>query len=62
MWWFIGLTFLGGAVILFLFGLRNERAVARDWELLLTPRGEKLYRDIRSRMGAEMALADMTYA
>jgi len=62
MWWFIGLTFLGGAVILFLFGLRNERAVARDWELLLTPRGEKLYRDIRSRVGAEMALADMTYA
>jgi len=62
MWWFIGLTVLGGAVILFLFGLRNERAVARDWELLLTPRGEKLYRDIRSRMGAEMALADMTYA
>jgi hypothetical protein len=62
MWWFIGLTILGGAVILFLFGLRNERAVERDWELLLTPRGEKLYHNIRSRVSSEMALADMTYA
>ena len=61
MWWFIGLTFLGGAVTLFLFGLRNERAVARDWELLLTPRGERLYRDIESRVSTEMALADTTY-
>jgi hypothetical protein len=62
MWWFIGLTILGGAAILFLFGLRNERAVERDWELLLTPRGEKLYHNIRSRVSSEMALADMTYA
>jgi len=62
MWWFIGLTVLGGAVILFLFGLRNERAVERDWELLLTPRGEKLYHNIRRRVSSEMALADMTYA
>jgi len=62
MWWFIGLTILGGAVILFLFGLRNERAVERDWELLLTPRGEKLYHNIRRRVDSEMALADMTYA
>jgi hypothetical protein len=62
MWWFIGLTILGGAVILFLFGLRNERAVERDWELLLTPRGEKLYHNIRRRVSAEMALADVTYA
>jgi hypothetical protein len=62
MWWFIGLTVLGGAAILFLFGLRNERAVERDWELLLTPRGEKLYHSIRKRVSSEMALADMTYA
>jgi hypothetical protein len=62
MWFFLGLTVLGGAVILFLFGLRNERAVARDWELLLTPRGEHLYRNIRNRVRSEMDLADMTYA
>ena len=62
MWLFLGLTVLGGIAILFLFGIRNERAVARDWELLLTPRGEHLYRNIRSRVRSEMDLADMTYA
>jgi hypothetical protein len=62
MWLFLGLTVLGGVTMLFLFGLRNERAVARDWELLLTPRGESLYHNIRTRVRSEMDLADMTYA
>ena len=30
-------------VILVLVGRRNERLIRRDWELLLTPRGEKVY-------------------
>ncbi len=57
----IGLSALGCLVVLFLFGLRNERAVRRDWELLLTPRGEKLYKSIEGRVHTEMALADLTY-
>lgn len=61
MWWMIGLSVLGGLAVLFLFGRRNERAVRRDWELLLTPRGEKLYHNIEGRVHSEMALADMTY-
>jgi hypothetical protein len=37
MWWMIGLSTVGTLVVLFVFGRRNERAVERDWELLLTP-------------------------
>jgi hypothetical protein len=57
----IGFSALGCLVVLFLFGLRNERAVRRDWELLLTPRGEKLYKSIESRVHSEMSLAELTY-
>ncbi|HKC11675.1 MAG TPA: hypothetical protein VKI41_06420 [Vicinamibacteria bacterium] len=61
VFWMIGLSALGCLVVLFLFGLRNERAVRRDWELLLTPRGEKLYKSIESRVHSEMSLAELTY-
>ena len=43
MWWTIGLSAMGGLFVLFFFGRRNESAVRRDWDLLLTARGEKLY-------------------
>jgi hypothetical protein len=61
MWVMIALSALGGLVVLFLFGRRNERLVKRDWELLLTPKGDKLYRTIENRVQSEMALADLTY-
>ena len=61
MWWMIALSVVGGLLVLFLFGTRNERAVRRDWELLLTPKGRTLYRDIEGRVHSEMALANMTY-
>ena len=47
--------------VLYLLGRRDERLVRRDWELLLTPRGEKVYRTIQGRVQSEMALADVTY-
>jgi len=61
MWWMIAISVVGGLGVLILFGRRNERAVKRDWELLLTPKGEKLYKTIEGRVQAEMSLADMTY-
>src|SRR4029450_10783776 len=61
MRWMIGISAVRGLAVLFLFGRRNERAVRRDWELLLTPKGEKLYKTIEGRVQSEMALADMTY-
>jgi hypothetical protein len=61
MWWMIGASVLSCLVVLFLFGRRNERAVRRDWQLLLTPRGENVYRTIEGRVENEMALANLTY-
>ncbi len=61
MWLPLGLTAITLPVVLYLLGKRDERAVKRDWDLLLTPRGEKLYRSIEGRVQSEMALADMTY-
>jgi hypothetical protein len=35
--------------------------VWRDWELLLTPRGEKLYNSVSRRVQTQLRLADTTY-
>lgn len=61
MWWMIGFSVVGCFVVLFVFGRRNEQAVRRDWELLLTPKGEKVYRTVEGRVQSELALADLTY-
>ena len=61
MMWMLLFSVLGCAIVLFLFGRRNERVIRRDWELLLTPKGEKLYRNIEGRVHSEMALADVTF-
>jgi hypothetical protein len=47
--------------LLYILGRRDEKKVRRDWELLLTPKGEQLYRSIETRVTAEMQLANMTY-
>ena len=61
MWWMIGAAVASCFVVLFLFGRRNERSVRRDWQLLLTPRGNNVYRTIEGRVEGEMALANLTY-
>ena len=61
MGWMIAFSVLGCFVVLFLFGRRNERVIRRDWELLLTPKGERLYRNIEGRVHNEMALANVTF-
>ena len=61
MLWMIAFSIVGGLVILYIFMRRDERRVRRDWELLLTPKGEKLYRSIESRVSSEMQLANLTY-
>lgn len=60
MLWMIAFSVLSCLAVLYLFGRRNERAVRRDWAMLLTPKGEKLYRSIETRVQSEMALADLT--
>lgn len=61
MWWMVAVSVLSCFVVLYLFGRRNERAVRRDWQLLLTPRGEHVYRTVEGRVESEMELAKLTY-
>jgi hypothetical protein len=61
MWWMIVVSVVGCLLILYLLARRDERKVRRDWELLITPKGEKLYRSIESRVSSEMELANITY-
>ncbi len=61
MWWMLAGSVISCLVVLYLFGRRNERAVRRDWELLLSPRGERVYRAIEGRVQGEMELAKITY-
>lgn len=62
MWfWIILASALAVLPLLVIFGRRNERAIRRDWELLLTPKGEQLYRSIETRVSSEMQLANLTY-
>ena len=60
MWLAVALMVSSVPLILYLLGRRDEGKVRRDWELLLTPRGEGVYRRIEARVQAEMQLADLT--
>jgi hypothetical protein len=48
-------------VVLYLIGRRNERLIRRDWELLLTPKGEKVYGAIEDRVRTEIDMADLSF-
>ncbi len=61
MWWMLGSSVVSCLVVLFLFGRRNERAVRRDWDILLSKKGEHVYRKIQGRVQGEMQLAKLTY-
>lgn len=61
MWWTVGLAAISMLGVLVLFGRRNERAVVRDWDLLLTPKGERVYKSIEGRMQGNLELADLSY-
>jgi hypothetical protein len=60
-WLSVGVGALSCFVVLFLIGRRNERAVRRDWELLLTPKGEQVYTTIEGRVRSDIAMADLTF-
>lgn len=61
MWWMIAVLALSSPIVLLMFGRRNEAAIKRDWELLLTPKGERVYRAIEGRVQSERALAEITF-
>jgi hypothetical protein len=59
MWWMIGLAAASTLVVLVVLGRRNERAVKHDWDLVLSPRGERLYRSIEDQVRGEHELAEL---
>lgn len=63
MWFFFvfGAAFSLLGLVLVLDGLRRERALARDWQLILTPRGEASFRRLEKQVQDELGLADLTY-
>jgi len=60
-WLMIGGSVVTCLVVLFLVGRRNESKVRRDWDLLLTPRGEKVYGKIEGKVRTEIDLADISF-
>jgi hypothetical protein len=61
MWWLIGALALACPLLLYLAGRRSEGATMRDWEMVLTPRGERIYMALERRVRNELELADITY-
>lgn len=60
-WVMIGLSLVSTLAVLFLMARRNERAVREDWETLLTPKGESLYRSMEGRVRTELGMAELTF-
>ncbi len=60
-WLTIGGSVVSCLVVLFLIGRRNERLIRRDWEILLTPKGEKVYGAIEGRVRSEIGMADLSF-
>ena len=62
MWW-LAISGAGVLILILLFfdGRRREQTVLRNWELALTPRGERALQTLRDDTGANLALVDMTY-
>jgi hypothetical protein len=52
---------LGGLVVLFVQGRRNESATARDWTPLLVPRHQHALRRAESQLNDGLVLADTAY-
>ena len=60
-WIFFAGALVGGLVLLFLLGRRDERRVRKDWELMLTPKGQRLYTSVESQLKTDLELMNMTY-
>jgi hypothetical protein len=56
-----GLALSSSVVLLYLLGQRDEQQLRRDWDLLLSPKGERLYRNREGRQPHEMALATTAF-
>ena len=60
-WVFFVGALVGGMVLLFLLGRRDERRVRKDWELVLTPKGQRIYTSMQSQFKTDLELMNATY-
>jgi hypothetical protein len=60
-WFVFAGALLGGLVVLFLLGRRNESRVRRDWELVLTPKGRRIYTSMETQFKTDLELMNATY-
>jgi hypothetical protein len=60
-WFFFVGALVGGMVLLFLLGRRDERRVRKDWELVLTPKGQRIYSTMQSQFKTDLELMNATY-
>jgi hypothetical protein len=61
MWWVIVIVLVTLLPVVYLAGRRSERATMKDWELVLTPRGQRALQTMSQETHAELALVDLTY-
>jgi hypothetical protein len=61
MWWLIVIALVTLLPVVYLAGRRSERATMKDWELVLTPRGQQALQSLTQETRAELALVDITY-
>jgi len=64
MWFTMSLIVILSAVVALWLAesRRRERAIERDWELVLTPRGERQLNRFATQVHDSLAVTDMTYA
>jgi hypothetical protein len=60
-WIFFAGALVGGLALLFLLGRRDERRVRKDWELVLTPKGQRIYTSMESQLKTDLELMNATY-
>jgi hypothetical protein len=60
-WFVFAVALVGGLVVLFLLGRRNESHVRRDWELVLTPKGRRIYSSMETQFHTDLELMNATY-
>jgi len=61
MWIILGLTLVALPPFLYFVARRSEEDTLRDWELVLTHKGNERLEAVRSYTNAELALLDWTY-
>ena len=60
-WFVFAGAVLGGLVVLFLLGRRDERRVRKDWELVLTPKGQRIHSSMEAQFNTDLELMNATY-